>query len=32
MSLTEKVELVISVREEYGLTAVLAALELPKSS
>jgi transposase InsO family protein len=32
MSLTEKVELVTSVREEYGLTAALAALELPKAT
>lgn len=32
MSLTEKVELVASVRAEYGLTAALAALELPKAT
>jgi putative transposase len=32
MSLNEKVELVNSVRAEYGLSAALAALEIPKSS
>ena len=32
MSLSEKIELVNSVRTEYGLTAALAALEIPKSS
>jgi putative transposase len=32
MSLNEKVELVKAVRTEYGLTAALAALEIPKSS
>ena len=32
MSLSEKVALVASVREEYGLTAALAALELPKAT
>jgi putative transposase len=32
MSLSEKVELVHLVRAEYGLTAALAALEIPKSS
>jgi putative transposase len=32
MSLSEKVELVTSVREEYSLTAALAALEIPKAT
>jgi putative transposase len=32
MSLKEKVELAASVREEYGLTAVLGALEIPKAT
>ena len=32
MNLIEKVELVASVRAEYGLTAALAALELPKAT
>ncbi len=32
MNLSEKVELVASVREEYGLRAALAALELPKAT
>lgn len=29
MSLSEKVALVVSVREEYSLTAALSALEIP---
>jgi hypothetical protein len=32
MSLSEKVELVASVREEYSLTAALSALEIPKAT
>jgi transposase InsO family protein len=32
MSLSEKVALVTSVREEYSLTAALAALEIPKAT
>lgn len=32
MSTEEKVELVASAREEYGLAATLAAIELPKST